>query len=265
MWRARLGENAGCTNLRTELRAKEQSDVCRVCNVRPAQRSFDGTRGGGGAVCAVCTVQPVEGWTQTPLFKEVERMRGVCAKVALENAAVAALIPSLRADCVQLSHQLEERLAADRASRETELHRSVEEACARVIDARRAPWLEPLEAARNDATQRLCALEAAVENGGRRLDAVTQLHERADEASAAHAHMAARAAAIEERAEQQASHADAEIERLTGRLDELSERVESAVRGLQQHTAVDREGADPKPDPDPKLDPGERPARAHGW
>lgn len=56
-------------------------------------------------------------WHQTPVYQEVERMRGVCAKVALENSAIAALLPKLRDQGMMLR---------------TELHEQVEKLAARV-------------------------------------------------------------------------------------------------------------------------------------
>jgi uncharacterized coiled-coil protein SlyX len=55
--------------------------------------------------CTTCEPKSVPGykvWTlegnATPLELELERVRGICAKVALENAAICSLIPKLRKD-----------------------------------------------------------------------------------------------------------------------------------------------------------------------
>lgn len=55
--------------------------------------------------CTTCEPKSVPGykvWTlegnATPLEMELERVRGICAKVALENAAICSLVPKLRKD-----------------------------------------------------------------------------------------------------------------------------------------------------------------------
>ena len=35
------------------------------------------------------------GWTMTPLFKETEKVKETCARIALENAALTSLIPQM--------------------------------------------------------------------------------------------------------------------------------------------------------------------------
>ena len=58
------------------------------------------------------------GWTLTPLFQEVQRLKELCTRLALENAAITAMLPQLRSECNCLSVSV-----ADLSTRLSEVER----------------------------------------------------------------------------------------------------------------------------------------------
>lgn len=49
---------------------------------------------------------PPPGWTQTPLFQEVEKMKSVVAQIAMENAALRVLLPKMQADLREVKEEI---------------------------------------------------------------------------------------------------------------------------------------------------------------
>jgi hypothetical protein len=99
------------------------------------------------------------GWTLTPLFMEVQRVKETCARNALENAAVMALIPRLRAEIGGLRDDalaaLVQRLDESDALRERDVYhlKQDDEKLAKQLQEVRDQWQEAMQQQRSECAE----------------------------------------------------------------------------------------------------------------
>ena len=209
--------------------------------------------------CSTCDPKPTQGfkvWTPeggaTSIELEVERVRGVCAKVALENAALSTLIPKLRKECAGVKVALVDGHTKC-TSRQRDLgemikilrddfDRLVEKQQAQHIgkvDGSKALIQSALETLRVETKSQLNALDSALRESI--AAAVHQLQSEQKTFQTSYlSSLASLEASIEQRREQEAEHVRSEVRALTDYVKGVRDHVDTAVEGVRDHvdTAV---------------------------
>ena len=115
------------------------------------------------------------GWTMTPLFKETEKVKETCARIALENAALTSLIPQIRGENEKLKAELtalEEKLGEEAVLRERDTFyiKAEQETLARHAQDAKKEWTDKLESVVSQAAEQRLKDDAAHAEARRALE-----------------------------------------------------------------------------------------------